>query len=187
MALELAKGWDGYDRDMKNHQSSLSGDELLALANTIINMSGLKAAGDGVGEFWKVLSYELQNNRVWVTKGIHEIDDRPHFNICMTRKFYEQTIEAFVLKVGDGFSVTSPPSALKGIEGKTVTRKLFDYRVSGLSARLNGTFQTYPAMYSLGSRARDRRMSMSIGNSNKDPTRAEVKEANKPVTKPVKK
>ncbi len=187
MAVKLAEGWNGYDRGMKNHQSSLSGDEMLELAGKIVDLSKLKAAGDGVDDFWQKLSYELQSGVVWLTKGIHEIDDRPHFNICMERKFYEQTIEVFVFKSVTFEEKVSGPAIAKGVVGKTVTRQLHPYRIAGMSVIYRGIFYTFPAQYSLGTTKRDRRMSLSIGNSNKAASRDEVKASMPKVTVVAKK
>ncbi len=178
MVLVLADGWNYKDSYTRNHESSLSGDELLHLAGTIIDLKGLKDGGDGVGDFWKVLGKELQSsNTVWITKGIHEIESRPHFNIQMTKPYYKQTIEVFVFKSNNGEDHVSGGAIAKKVAGQTVTRTLYPYRVSGMSIIYQSVFYTFPAQYMLGTRKADRRKSLSIGNSTRAASADEIKAA----------
>ena len=108
MAVELARGWNGWEGNMSNHSSGMNGDEMLALAGTIIDLPGLKKPKDGEDLQWvfKELANKLQTGTVYITKGIHE-KDRLHFNVVMEGGF-SNAFEVFVRKGAIGHSVTSP-------------------------------------------------------------------------------
>lgn len=182
MPFLLNTGW----RD--HHQSSLSGEELLALADQIILIPGLQAPGESVHDFWRHVSNQLQTNTLYITKGIHE-PDRLHFNVFIESPKdlrWEKTVEVFVKRGTTAVPVTSQPFDGKGIhKGKTVQRNLFDYEVKGMSAMISNTQQNFPSHFFFGTHAIDRRMSFSIGNSSKPAVRNDFKADVIPVKKAV--
>ncbi len=182
MPFFLYKGWDD------NHGSSLSGDELLALAAKIILIPGLKVPDASAHEFWKHVSSQIQTSDVGITKGIHE-KDRLHFNIFIASPKdlrWEKTVEVFVKRDGAAIPVMSTPFEGKGMnKGKTILRDLFAYEVRGMSAMINNTQQNFPSQFFFGTHSIDRRMSFSIGNSSKPAVRNDFPSGPAPVKKVI--
>lgn len=176
MAIKLADGRKDQDRGMSNHSSGMSGEEMLALAGTIINIPGLKTPEATAHWVWHQLSKQLQTGTVWVTKGIHE-KDRMHFNVVIDGDF-RSAFEIFVKLGAIGHTVTSPANA----NGKTANRILYKYQVRGASVFASGILQNFPSLFTFGTTGIDRRPSFSFGNSTKAPTKAELKASNATAT-----
>ncbi len=166
MPFVLYEGWKD------SHSSSLTGDELKALANKIIDIPGLKKPDASAHDFWKHVSNQIQTRDVGITKGIHE-KNRLHFNIFIESPKdlrWEKTVEVFVRREGPPTTVTSQPFIGKGIHnGKTTQLNLYAYEVRGLSAMINNVQQNFPAQFFFGLHAVDLRLSLSIGNSTTRP------------------
>lgn len=184
MAVIVDAGWRGVSNQGKwdNHESNLSEDEIKALAEAIINLPNLKVPAPETAQCFKDLSNALQNGTVTVTKGIHQRDSKVHFDVKSSIGV-TGTFHVFV-KAGENSAVESAPIAggwgiAKDMVGKTVTRNLFNYVVSGLSYRVGGMDYLFPAAFlaltelekPLG---RARRNSMCVGNSQATPSRSEM-------------
>jgi len=184
MAVVVEAGWRGVSNQGKwdNHESNLSEDEIKALAESIINIPGFKAPVPETAQCFKDLSNALQNGTVTVTKGIHQRDSKVHFDVKSSIGA-TGTFHVFV-KAGDTSAVPSSPvvggwGIAKDMIGKTVTRNLFAYVVSGLSYRVGGMDYLFPTAFvaltdlekPLG---RERRNSLCVGNSQAAPSRSEM-------------
>lgn len=173
MAVVCSPSWKGTSNNNKwdNHESSLSEAEMIALAETIINLGEMNALPAGVRQEFKDLAAGLKNGTVTITKGIHERDSKVHFDVkSSVGALPRPTFHVFV-KAGDDVVVTSAPGGGWGpTKGKTIDRTLFKFVVSGLSFKIGNAFHLYPAIYAtiadvekpLG---RPRSKSLSIGNS----------------------
>lgn len=180
MAVVCAVGWQGLANNGKwaNHESSMNETEMKALGETIINLSDMNALPAGARQCFKDLASALKTGTVTITKGIHQRDSKVHFDVTSSVGA-NGTYHVFV-KTGADVSVISPRVGwgAPGKMGKTVTRSLFGYEVSGLSCRTGNVDYLYPAIFTLLSEVekplgRPRSSSFSIGNSTAPVTASE--------------
>jgi len=180
MAITCASDWRGLSRNgnYANHESNLNENEMIALAAGIINLGEMNNLPAKADQCWKDLASGLKSGNVKVTKGIHQRDTKVHFDVTSSVG-NNGTYHVFV-KAGDSLAVPSSPVQWgpPGLKGKTYTRNLFKYEVSGLSCVVGGTAKLYPSVFvTLGDvekpLGRARSSSFSIGNSTAVPTATE--------------
>jgi hypothetical protein len=181
MAITCASDWRGTSGSggkWANHESNLSADEMIALATTIIDLGEMNNLPTTAAQCWKDLATSLKTGSVEITKGIHQRESKVHFDVTGSVGA-NGTYHVFV-KAGDSTPVTSSPLLWgpPNLKGKTYTRNLFKYAVSGLSCKVGGTMKLYPAIYVTLSDVekplgRARGQSFSTGNSKATPTLAE--------------
>lgn len=180
MAITCDDSWRGSSNNgrWENHESNLSKDEMIALAGQIGSLPGFAALPVGTAQCFKDLAAALVSGNVVITKGIHQRDSKVHFDVRCSPGV-TGTFHVFI-KAGTDSAVASAPVnwGLPSLKGKTFTRSLFQYEVSGLSYRVGGADLLYPACFArldelekpLG---RARRNSLCIGNSSAVPTVSE--------------
>jgi len=173
--IEFSGNWSGTDDDYDNHESSLSDDEMKPLVKSILLLSGMDNPPLLMPAIFKTLSAAMQDSdeTIVVTKGIHQRNDKVHFNIKI-----KGLVPVYHVFVGPGDNVeveSSPAIAGWGISqsnvGKTIKRTLFEYKTTGLSIVTGGNVcLLWPAQFSQLSElekplGRKRSTSFSIGNS----------------------
>lgn len=170
----------------EHHESSLNGEEMLALAEKIKLIKGLMSAGKSAHIFWVHLANQINTAKIPITKGIHELN-RVHFNIrvaASTDFNLEKTVEVFVEKSSLAITVVTPAFVGQGIHnGHTGLRNLFDYKVTGLTVMISNQPVTFPSYFEHGYHNIDRRKSFSLGNSSATTTKAEMPKGPSPVKK----
>ncbi len=178
MAVKCAPDWRGTSNNGKwaNHESSLNEDEMKKLGESIATL--LQDIPDDSEQCFKDLAKALKSGTVTITKGIHQRDSKVHFDV-QSSIGVKGTFHVFVVPGAD-ISVISPKVGWgeKDLMGKTVTRSLFQYVVSGLSYRIGATDHLYPALFTMLSEVekplgRPRGKSFSLGNSTAQVTHAE--------------
>lgn len=186
MAVVCDPGWKGTSNNGKwdNHESNLSDAEMIKLGEAIIDLAEMKALPTSTRQCFKDLSAALTGGTVTITKGIHQRDDKVHFDVKISSGV-KGTFHVF-LKTGEEASVISPPVPSTGwgipthAKGKTVTRSLFKYQISGLSYRATPSVDyLYPPLFVTLSElekpiGRSRRSSFCQGNSTAAVTRSEM-------------
>ena len=184
VAVVCEPGWRGTSNNNKwdNHESSLSEAEMIELGKSIINLGQMNNLPTGTRKCFKDLAAALKTGTVTITKGIHQRDSKVHFDVQASGDT-TGTFHVFV-KTGEDVSIISPPiKAGWGISpslvGKTVTRSLFKFVVSGLSYRAGSVDYLYPAIFTQLSEVekplgRARSSSFSTGNSTAVVTRTEM-------------
>lgn len=151
---------------------------MIALAARIINLGDMNKLPATADQCWKDLASGLKTGDVTITKGIHQRDSKVHFDVTSSVG-NNGTYHVFV-KAGDSIAVDSSPVnwGPPGLKGKSYTRNLFEYEVSGLSCVVGGTAKLYPSVFvTLGDvekpLGRARSSSFSTGNSTAVPTASE--------------
>lgn len=184
MAVVCETGWRGTSNNNKwdNHESSLSEAEMIELGKSIINLGQMNSLPSTTRKCFKDLAAALKTGTVTITKGIHQRDSKVHFDVVASGDT-KGTFHVFV-KTGEEVSVISPPVASgwgisPGLVGKTVTRSLFKFVVSGLSYRSGSVDYLYPAAFTMLSQVekplgRARSTSFSTGNSTAVVSRTEM-------------
>lgn len=180
MAVVCATGWKGSSNNGKweNHESSLSDTEMKALGETIVDLAEMKNLPLGTQQCFKDLASALKTGTVTITKGIHQRDSKVHFDV-QSSVGVSGTFHVFVVPGAD-VAVISPKVGWGDprLTGKTVTRSLFKYVVSGLSYRIGSVDHLYPSIFATLSEVekplgRPRGKSFSLGNSTAPVTHAE--------------
>ena len=185
MAVVCDPGWKGTSSNGKwdNQESNLGEAEMIALGEAIIDLAEMKALPTSIRRCFKDLSAALTGGTVTITKGIHQRDDKVHFDVKISSGV-AGTFHVF-LKTGEEANVISPPvqpgwGISDTINGKTVTRSLFKYQISGLSYRASpGVDYLYPPLFVTLSElekpiGRPRRSSFCQGNATAAVPRSEM-------------
>lgn len=163
----------GFGKEVENHESSLSEDEMKALVLAILDIPGMKAPPPEMPDTIKALAERLSSadGRVLVQKGIHQRDTDCHFTVALL------PLEAggyhVWLKAGEDVVVNTGPVKWGSADrvGKVGHRNRFKYVPSGVSF-LQGKAKVetkWPAMFVISKGhmpiGRARGQSFSIGNS----------------------
>jgi hypothetical protein len=173
--FELDPGWKGISLKggWSNHESSLSDDEMLALAGQIKNIPGMSGDEPPVmPPVFKSLRAALASEDavITITKGLHERDAKAHFDIKIAT--VTGTFHVFVAP-GAPQTVT-----VQKLAKQVVQRRLAPYMPTGLSIPVANTMRLWPSQYKQSDLekpvGRPRGYSMSIGNSSAPPRTAEV-------------
>lgn len=181
MAIVCADTWQGTANNGKwdNHESSLSKDEMIALAGTIPGLFTTDPLPPGTPQCFIDLAESFKSGTVTITKGIHQRDSKVHFDVTGSKGVTRGTFHVFVVPGVDKIAVSPKIGwGAPKLTGKTVERTLFAYAVSGLSYRVGAMDHLFPAVFAqladlekpLG---RPRGKSFSAGNSNAVPTNSE--------------
>jgi hypothetical protein len=161
-----------------NHESSLSDDEMIALAGAMTGIAGMTGPlQPGMHAHFHRVRNALASatDKIKIVKGIHERDSKVHFDIKISdANGANETAMYHVFVVPGAVSIhTGAPSP----SGTRVQRKLAAYNPSGLSIR-DGVMFTWPAAFLLADLekpvGRPRGYSFSLGNSSAPPTLAEL-------------
>lgn len=168
--LAVRGGW-------ANHESSLDEAEMIALAGQIANIAGMSGPEpEGMHARFRRVREVLASAtaRLVVTKGIHQRNQKAHFNIQVMDADggnKSLTYEVFVTP-GVATIVEGTPTG-----GKRIQRKLAAYIPCGLSVK-DGVILVWPAIFELADLevpvGRPRGYSFSQGNSLAPASMAEV-------------